>query len=97
MLGIKGLRMFVGVLSITMLALALINVFPVSGFHDGRVGMGDLHRFEAQQVAQLSQTMSAGNSYYGMGDLHLLEFTSFLRSARYSGMGDLHLFESTKR
>jgi hypothetical protein len=82
--------------ALMIVALLALQACTTSGSaknsNSSYVGMGDLHRFEAQ-VSTLGTAAEANNSaYVGMGDLHRFEAQSSRSS--YAGMGDLHRFEA---
>jgi hypothetical protein len=63
------------------------------------VGMGDLHRFEAQPIPK-SVASALSSAYVGIGDLRRYEVqpvpntTASACSTVYAGMGDLHRLEA---
>ena len=64
-------------------------------------GMGDLHRYEAQQIIPDIGAQEGSRPYVGMGDLRRYEALLTIPdigaqagSQPYAGMGDLHRFEA---
>ena len=65
------------------------------------LGMGDLHRYEAQGYLPGSAEQASNPTHSGMGDLHRYETEAYVpgTAARASsrdnvGMGDLHRYEA---
>ena len=65
------------------------------------LGMGDLHRYEAQGYLPGSAEQASNPATIGMGDLHRYETEAYVpgTAARasnrdYVGMGDLHRYEA---
>ena len=58
-----------------VIVLALITTGGATKGTSPYVGMGDVHRFEAQQMADLKPTaLFSDHPYIGMGDLHYFEY-----------------------
>ncbi len=85
---------FVSALMIGALVALQACTTSVAASESGQryVGMGDLHRFEAQASTLVTDAKAISPSYVGMGDLH--RFEAQASKSAYAGMGDLHRFEA---
>lgn len=70
----KFLLLAVAVLVILVAVIAITSTTSASRNNGPYVGMGDLRRFEAQQVSEVVGELFADHTYLGIGDLRLLEY-----------------------